>query len=170
MLGLAGATVGALVLVPLLPAGAQQAAPRAALADLQGVCGSASIGLDGRLQLDVDAGMAQRRTETVVSGGESVVIGESLVEATAPVTTTIAYLDDVFFGPTWTGSLPFTYTIHTEVLVEGSSVWWQTVEASCTVAGGEPTFTYDEGVVPAPAPQPTTPGPDGPVVPPRFPG
>ncbi|MCD9625223.1 hypothetical protein [Rhabdothermincola salaria] len=161
-----------MVLTPLLPAGAQETTPRAALAELQGVCGSASIGLDGQLQLDVDAGMAQRRTETVTSGGQQVVVGESLVEATAPVATTIAYLDDVFFGPTWTGSLPFTYTIHTEVLVDGAAVWWQTVDAACTVAGGEPTFTYDEGVVPAPAPapQPTTPGPSGPVVTPRFTG
>src|SRR5690606_37003747 len=115
-----------------------------------------------------------RRTETVTSGGETVPIGEGPVEATPTVATTLAYLDDVLFGPTWTGSLPFTYTIHTEGRMEGTSVWWQTAEAECTTAGGEPTFTYSEAAgptpAPDPAPQPTTPGPRGPVVTPRFTG
>lgn len=177
----AGAGLAAgLLLVPLTgAAGAQGAGGSARLVGLEAWCGQADVAMSGALELDVPLGAAVAHRYEVVEGERSLGLGDAEVVATASTARSTPFVDDVWFGPRWTGGLPFTYVQETVVRVDGVVTYEQRVEARCTEDGAPAVLTVTEEVPPStttstttspststPAPSPT---PEGKVVP-RYAG
>jgi hypothetical protein len=153
-----GATTAVLALAmavsaapPALPVGAQGAPSAwARLVDLEASCGEADLAISGTLDLDVPEGASVAHRYEVGDGSAVVPLGDDDVTATAPTARHAPFVDDIWFGPRWTGGLPFTYVQETVVRVGGDVTYEQRVEARCTELYGAATLTVTESVPPSP--------------------
>ncbi len=114
------------------------------LSGLVGDCWGTDLSLQGSLVVELPQGAVVRSTYEVAGGGQVVDLGEESITSTASTSTEVPYDDDIWFGPRWVPSFPFTYFQRTAVTVEGVEVYAQLLEATCTAEGAGAVIMLSE--------------------------
>lgn len=154
--------------------------PAAARLDAVEATACRTDGLDwtAQLVLDVPAGSTVEQRYRVRDDSGWFDLGSVTTPVSARVAATAAIDEPQHFGPAWSGALPFTFEVRTDVHTAGATTS-QVVQATCTAVGADATVVVlddggevvehdDEG---GGAPAPTgPPGATAVLVTPRFTG